>query len=487
MSLVDGGIMRKISKLSINPCKAQSPTLLVAALVALGGGFGVGVLPACSNAMKMSSTSGVKYVVAGAVGQIDFKTLSLANVALDGEVVALSFTESNKALILMNNRSSIALDTSQASGGPVLLNPTPQPNDADAKIYPIGKQEYWALSPQKVALIVTKTDGGEVVSRASVDFGGEPEVLSVSRTAVLLRVGSVYKILRLAGKFEFSYDGPLDFKGRSSPLTKIVGAGLVGDSGFWVSDGERIVSVIVRKIDQEPEIISQKIKQSGLGDASHVAFHVVQKEAKLQLEGSALAFRTKEKVLLSSGSIGGQTTNSDAIGDAVVVDLIKNNCSGCHLDTAANGFKGALKVSSWKASADKIKMHLEANSMPPGGTQVETRQKLGQFLKSVSGVDVNIVIATPTPTPTPMPSATPDQTKITEFNNTYRTLIRSTCVNGCHDHVFDEANDVTFDEVKRRAIGMKQRLDNNSMPRAPITISATNRTLLSNWLGSLNP
>ena len=483
MSLVDGGIMRKISKLSINPCKAQSPTLLVAALVALGGGFGVGVLPACSNAMKMSSTSGVKYVVAGAVGQIDFKTLSLANVALDGEVVALSFTESNKALILMNNRSSIALDTSQASGGPVLLNPTPQPNDADAKIYPIGKQEYWALSPQKVALIVTKTDGGEVVSRASVDFGGEPEVLSVSRTAVLLRVGSVYKILRLAGKFEFSYDGPLDFKGRSSPLTKIVGAGLVGDSGFWVSDGERIVSVIVRKIDQEPEIISQKIKQSGLGDASHVAFHVVQKEAKLQLEGSALAYRTKEKVLLSSGSIGGQTTNSDAIGDAVVVDLIKNNCSGCHLDTAANGFKGALKVSSWKASADKIKMHLEANSMPPGGTQVETRQKLGQFLKSVSGVDVNIVV----PTSTPMPSATPDQTKITEFNNTYRTLIRSTCVNGCHDHVFDEANDVTFDEVKRRAIGMKQRLDNNSMPRAPITISATNRTLLSNWLGSLNP
>ncbi|MEN9529942.1 MAG: hypothetical protein RI932_1815, partial [Pseudomonadota bacterium] len=75
--------------------------------------------------------------------------------------------------------------------------------------------------------------------------------------------------------------------------------------------------------------------------------------------------------------------------------------------------------------------------------------------------------------------------------NTYRALIRTSCVNNCHDHVFDEANDVTFDAVKRNAIGMKGRLDSadpaRRMPRAPVTISAGDRTNLSNWLGTLNP
>jgi hypothetical protein len=476
--------MRKSMNFSRNNGRLRPWTHVAAAVSLIGSIAAIGALPACSNALKVSTAAGPTSVLpASGVGEIAFKELSLGSVSLEADVVAVGYTSRNKGLVFLSNKSSIALDLEQESGAPALLTPTLETADNEAKIYPFGRDEYWALTASKAAHVFTKDDGGEVVTRAEIQFGGEPQVLAANRTAVLVRVGQLYKLLRVVGKFEFVYDGPLDFRGRTAPLSKIVGAGIVGDSGFWVSDGERVVSMIFRSPGKDPEIIAQKFKVSGLGNATSMALLVAEKDGKLHLQGSALAVRGSERVVLRSGNLDAIVGASDVVSDPVVADLIKNNCIGCHGDTASNNFKGALKVSAWKASADKIKFYLEGNSMPPGGTALETRQKLGQFLKSVSGVEVNIAVATATPTST----ATPDPAKINEFNNTYRALIRASCVNGCHDHLFDEANDVTFDAVKRNAVGMKRRLDNRTMPNMPVTITDNNRTLLSNWLGTLNP
>jgi len=479
--------MRKFLNFNRNKNNSRAWTHFAAAVSIFGCVAGIGALPACSNSLKVSSQAGPTSVVPMAPsGSIDFRPLGLEGISLDSDVLALSYTEKNKGLIVLGNKSAIGLDLDQEAGAPTIFTPSLQPADSDAKVYPFGRNDYWALTPTKVAHVVEKSDGGEVVSRADVNFGGEPQVLAVSKTVILVRVGQVYKVLRNQGRFEFIYDGALDYKGRTAPLSKVIGAGLVGESGFWISDGERVVSFIVRAPNQAPEIIAQKFKTAGLGDASLVALLVAEKDGKLLLQGSGLAYRAAGKVFLRTGNLDGATATSDVISDPAVADLIKNNCVGCHGDNAANGFKGALKVSAWTASANKIKGFLEANTMPPGGTVLETRQRLAQFLKSVSGVEATI--AAPTAVPTTV--ATPDLTKVNEFNNTYRAIIRTNCVNSCHDHVFDEANDVTFDDVKRNAVGMKGRLDStgpNRMPRAPVNIPAAVRTNLSNWLGTLNP
>jgi hypothetical protein len=483
--------MRKRLKLSRNATQLRLWGPLAAAVTLLGcigGGLG---LSACSNALKVSSQAGPTTVVpAGSVGPIAFSSFNLEGLSIDSEVVGLSYITRNRAIILLNNKSSIGLNLNEDKIQAVLYAPTPQSADAEARIFPFGKNKYWALSDKKVAHVVEADDGSAVVSRADVDFGGEPEVLAVDRNAILLRVGNLFKVLRIQGKFEFVFDGPLDFKGRTAPLAKIVGAGLIGENGFWLSDGERVISLIVRNPGQDPEIIPQKFTFAGAGNVSFLALRVVEKDGKLKLQGTGLAFRSNGKVLLRTRNLDSEHSSSnDTISDTEVVGLINSNCISCHAANASYTFKDALKVSSWKSSAEKLKFHLEANSMPPGGAPLETRQKLAQFLKSVSGVEVNIVA--PSATSTPQTAPTPDPVKVNEFNNTYRALIRTSCVNNCHDHVFDEANDVTFDAVKRNAIGMKGRLDSadpaRRMPRAPVTISAGDRTNLSNWLGTLNP
>ncbi|NBW80896.1 cytochrome c [bacterium] len=292
----------------------------------------------------------------------------------------------------------------------------------------------------------------------------------------------------MVGKLEIAYDAPLDFAGKAGPMTSIVGYGIIGDKGFWVTDGERRVSMMIKAPGQTPDVFAERITVSGQGPGTMISFNVVESNSAPVLLGSAVAYRKSDRAILktddlSSGTGGSTGAEVGVIADAEVLKLVTANCLSCHGAGASNGFKDATKEASWKASATKLKEKLEANTMPPpSGGQLSMRQALAAYVTKVSGVVVNIGSATPTPTPTP--TGTPDP-KLAEFNATYKTMIQNSCVNGCHTHAFHLGNEPTYDRVKAAKAAMKDRLDTKSMPRAPVTISDAQRTMLSNWLGSL--
>ncbi|MEN9824917.1 MAG: hypothetical protein RI953_662 [Pseudomonadota bacterium] len=477
----------KKSLKNLNPHRVWMPAGLALSVVV--GATLVGATTACSNTINIkpnfTGSSGPK---SNSNLNAQFRALSNVSIPANAEVVGISFSDKNKPVILLDNGTSAALDLGVESPSPNTLNP---PNDlslADAKFFPVTETDCWAVSQKEIKLRYQKDASSTSISGASVNFASEPQVVSANSRAILLKIGSAYKLIKASGKLEIIYDAPLDFAGKTAPMTNIAGTGLIGDSGFWVTDGERRVSIIVKAANQAPIVIAERITVSGQGTGSMIAFNVVDANSTPSLLGSAVAYRKSDRAFLRTDDLGdggaGGSTGAEpgVIADAEVLKLVNASCVGCHGAGATNEFKDATKEASWKASAASLKEKLEANSMPPGGGQMALRQTLAAYITKVSGVVVNIPSATPTPTPTP--TGTPDP-KLAEFNATYKTLIQNSCVNACHTHTFQLGNEATYERVRAAKVGMKARLDNNSMPRAPVTITAAQRTMLSTWLDSL--
>lgn len=468
--------------------QAQLRTFIGVSVIAAMGVFQV--VSGCSNALKMTSNGSVALNATSKVPPLSFKKVD--NLSIQSELLGIGFLDANKALLFLGDGSSVGVELGGDAVNPKVMKPTPEPDTvADgATVVALSPNEYWSVNKNKLVLRYEKEGSGLATVSADVTFDDKPTVVAASRSAILLRVGESYKLIRISGKLEIVYEDNLNFMGQASPMTRVVGAGIIGDSSFWVSDGERLVSLLIKGPGETPTILSQKVQTVGLSAPTNIGFYVKEASGKVSLVGAALGYRksdgsffkASETGSATAGGGGGGGSSSGEIADASVLKLVQDNCVGCHGPTASNAFKGATKIDSWKTSASKLKMHLENNSMPPGGAQLPVRQSLAAYLKSVAGLDVNIAA----PTPTPSVTATPDP-KLAEFNSTYKTLIQNSCVNGCHTHTFHLGNEATFDRVKLAAAGMKARLDNSSMPRAPVTITAAQRTMLSTWLGSLNP
>lgn len=459
------------------------------AVAFISGATLIAAASACSNAININPQSSNSHGARSVSDTVAvFKTLPNTTISPTAEVVALSFTNKNKAVFLLDNGTSTSLDLDAASPTLNVVNPPADFSIADGKLFPISKADCWGVSAKEIKLRYQKDPTSSAVIAAAVNFGAEPLVLAATGRTILLRVGSTYKLIRSTGKLEIVFDGALDFAGKTSPMPNISGAGLIGESGFWVTDGERRVYFIVKTANQSPLIIPEKINVSGQGSGSMISFNVVESNLKIGLLGAAVAYRKSDRAVLKTDSLGDGVGNDSApvdsgtIADAQVLKLVTANCAGCHGAGASNGFKDATKEASWKASAAQLKARLEANSMPPGGGQLSLRQSLAAYITKVSGIAVNISATTATPEPTA--TAMPDP-KLAEFNATYKTLIQNSCVNGCHTHAFHNGNEATYDRVKSAKTAMKTRLDNNSMPRAPVTITADQRRMLSDWLGTL--
>ncbi|MFZ9520163.1 MAG: c-type cytochrome [Silvanigrellaceae bacterium] len=479
--------MKKVEKnrFVLSPREHLFPACLAVSLVS--GSALLIVASACSNSINInpqSSNSAGKSKTSKTSAAFD--VLPNVTVPSNGEVLGLSFTDKNKALFLLDNGSSLALDL--GSENPTLSNLT-APADfsvPETKLYPVTEADCWAVGQKEIKLRFQKDPSSVAVLGANVNFASEPVVVTASSRALLLKVGNTYKLLRAAGRLEILFDGPLDFQGKTAPMPSILGAGLIGEIGFWVSDGDRRVAFLIKNVGQLPVIVADKISVSHQG-SSQVGFNVVESNSAIGFLGSAVAYRKSDRAVLKSENLGDGFTSEPAapgsgdIPDAEVLQLVTTNCAGCHGPGATNGFQDATKEASWKSSAAQLKEKLEANAMPPGGGQLSLRQSLAAYLTKISGLTVNVgTTATPTPTAT----AAPDP-KLAEFNSTYKTLIQNSCVNGCHTHGFHLGNEATYERVKANKTAMKTRLDNNSMPRTPVTITTQQRTMLSNWLGSL--
>jgi hypothetical protein len=470
---------------NLNPHWVWMPAGLALSVVV--GATLIGATTACSNSININPQS-VGTVGARSTSNANaaFRSLPNVTIASNAEVLGISFSDKNKPVFFLDNGTSVSLDLSAASPALNTVNPPADLSLADAKFFPVTESDCWAVSQKEIKLRYQKDGSSFAIIGANVNFASEPQIVAANSRAILLKVGSAYKLIKVSGKLEIIYDAQLDFAGKTAPMTNFVGIGLIGDSGFWVTDGERRVSIIVKAANQTPQVVAERITISGQGSGSVISFNVVESNSTPSLLGSAVAYRKSDRAILRTddlgegGSGGGPASEPGTIADLEVLNLVNANCTGCHGATASNGFKDATKEASWKSSAAQLKEKLEANTMPPGGGQLSMRQALAAYVTKVSGVVVNVGSATPTPTAT----ATPDP-KLAEFNATYKTLIQNSCVNACHTHVFQLGNEATYDRVKAAKTAMKGRLDNNSMPRAPVSITPDQRTMLSNWLGSL--
>lgn len=437
--------------------------------------------PACSNALQINTQSISKS------DNVETKSLNLQltdqlAASASGEILGVTFLSRDKVLVLLKSGQSLEVNLADTKASPVTYELPSAVKTSGEKAVALGNDEYWSLSKSKVTLQAKKDGDSVQLVSANVDFAEEPVILAATRNSVLLRVGEAYKLLRVAGRVEVVYDDVLNFYGRSSQLSNILGVGIIGDSGFWVTDGSRLISILPRSAGEIPSIIVQKIKLSS-GDFDYVSVNIDLSQGRTAALGSAVARRRSDGGLFKSQSLGegaGKTdvTPTDKNLDPTIAELIKNNCAGCHGASASNAFQNALSEDAWKKNAAAIKSQLEANTMPPGGGKLEVRQSLAAFLKKLTGLEVNI----PSSEPKPVVTVVPDKNV---FDPAIKTIIQTSCVNSCHEHGFQLGKEASFDRVKLNASAMKGRVDNNSMPRSPVTISAQDRALLSKWLGDI--
>lgn len=445
-------------------------------------------LVSCSNSLKFGSsqTSSVGSAPQS-VGKVEFAPLSIGDLNLSGQPIGTGFTAKNKLLILQGDGTSISVDLEALEPVANVFKPTALPDDAEAKVYPIGNDEYWAFSKSRISIVTQKPDEAQVVQRADVPFDAEPEILSLSRDHALLRVGELYQVFSAEGKIQITLSTPLDYRGRTTPISNIAGVGLVGNDGFWMSDGEKVV-VFRAKSNGEVDVQVMKFGVQGSDSATLLAyqFELVEKDPKLS--GYAFAHNTSNGQSFRSQNLDSKADGGAAvvveIEDAAIRELVKQNCVSCH--GPQGGFNEALKVSSWKSNANALKTHLEANSMPPGvGLQIESRKKLAAFLKDVSGVEAQI-----REEDAQEERPEQDDPKLAEFNDRFKNIIETSCM-GCHDHIHGRAAPARFETIKASALAMKGRIDSTTRPMPPANaagrISAENRAALSQWLGTLNP
>jgi len=420
-------------------------------------------------------------------GKVTFEEMEFKDFALAGRIVGSGFSSKNRALVLLDNGTSVGIDLDATEPAPQVYKPTVLPEDSSAKVYPLSEREYWAFSPSSVALITYKNDDSKVVQRAKVSFGdAAPTVLSVSTERALVRIGDTYQIISGQGKFGSNLVTPLDYRGRSTPLESVVGHGIAGDESFWISDGSKIV-FFKGKEGSLADVRVQRVELEGLAESSLLSFQFEEVDGDPRLIGRAFAHNSTNGRFLrsqepASDAVSGRPVAAVEIEDTESRELVKQNCLGCHGNSG--GFNEALKIQSWKQNAEKIKTQLEKNSMPPGGAELETRQKLAALLEKLSAVKANIKDVSDEK----KPEVPQDDPKLAEFNNTFKAIIERSCM-GCHDHVHGRAAPAEFERIKRNAIDMKGRIDNNSMPPAAANnrINAADRAALSQWLGTLNP
>lgn len=446
------------------------------------------LLVSCSNSLKFGSsqTSSVGSAPQS-VGKVEFTPLSIGDLKLSGQPIGTGFTAKNKLLILQGDGTSVGVDLEALEPVANVFKPTVLPDDTDANIYPIGNAEYWAFSKSRITIATVKEDGTEVVQRADVKFNAQPEVLSLRRSHALVRVGDLYQVFSAEGKIQITLSTPLDYRGRTTPISNIAGAGLVGDDGFWISDGEKVV-VFRAKSNGEVDVQVIKFGVQGLDGATLLSYQFELVEKAPKLSGYAFAHDTSNGQSFKSQNLDPEAAGGPAvvveIEDASIRELVKQNCVSCH--GPQGGFNEALKVSSWKSNANALKTHLEANSMPPGvGLQIESRKKLAAFLKDVSGVEAQI-----REEDAQEERPEQDDPKLAEFNDRFKNIIETSCM-GCHDHIHGRAAPARFETIKANARAMKGRIDSTTRPMPPANaagrISAENRAALSQWLGTLNP
>ncbi|MEY2986678.1 MAG: hypothetical protein RJB13_199, partial [Pseudomonadota bacterium] len=423
-------------------------------------------------------------------GKVLFDSMEFGDFKLSGKVIGSGFTSKNKSLIMLDNGSSVGIDLNASEPTPQVYQPSPLPEDAAAKIYPVGEREYWAFTSSSVALITYREDDSKVVQRANVAFGDSaPTVLSVSRAQALLKVGENYQIISGQGKFGLNLATRLDYRGRTTPLETLLGFGIAGDERFWVSDGSKIV-FFKGKRGVLADVTVQRVQVDGLTDSSTVSFQFEEVNGEPQLTGRGLAYSEKNGRFLRSQELGADSVSGPVavleIDDPESRELVQQNCLSCH--GKSGGFEEALKIDSWKANAEKIKVQLEKNKMPPGGAQPEARIKLAALLEKLTSVKAVIKVDDEDDDRSE-PEVNP---RVAEFDNRYKAIIEASCLAACHDHVHGgTAPPAIFDTIRRNARGMKARMDSANRPMPPANqanrITPDNRAALSQWLGTLNP
>jgi hypothetical protein len=393
--------------------------LSVTSVTSLGLAFA-----ACSNSISISSPLfSADYVTAAAMTYVTFDQKSLLQVP--EEILAISANSRNSLLILRKDGASLEIDPTNPDSKPVKYEAPPEAKADGVTVVPVGQNAFWSVSKEKLLLKFKKDADSDVEASANTNFNEDPIVLSASRTSLLLKVGSMLKLLQFSTKLEMTYNGNLDFGGKAPAINKLLGAGLVGTSGFWVSDGVSTAVIKVTNLAETPKIILQNIKIPS-ADIDFVTLRINDKGSKPKVVGSIFAYSKAAKMIVKS--------QNDLIGD-------------------------------------------DPEDAPPS-----------QSTATVSPTPTPVADQTAAPkvTATPDVPAKPD-IKLVEFDTMYRTVIQNSCINNCHTHGFQDGNAPTFARVKNSAVGMKGRLDNRSMPRAPVTITDAQRKMLSDWLATLNP
>ncbi|NBW81059.1 hypothetical protein EBR21_04825 [bacterium] len=236
--------------------------------------------------------------------------------------------------------------------------------------------------------------------------------------------------------------------------------------------------------------LSQALIEKNAGMAIFVHAINVTDSTKNFLIGNSGALRLPSPVI--SVTATATPTSVPTASAAFTLDEAKQFCVACHSSTssvagASVWNKADGGEADWKAFAMKAKFAVESDLMPIPPMSASNKSRFLAFLNSLQ------MPTQPTPTPTAPSVPTPvvgtptptTNSKLVEFNSTYKALIQNSCVNGCHMHVYQLGNEVTFDRVVVAGPMMKSRLDNGSMPRPPVMIAPNVRQALSSWLGSL--